>query len=112
MYVRRFENDENATAPAQRVHITHDIDTDLDFRSFKLGSFGFGNFTLELDFTRGVFQDYLDFIEERGFLLSVRAGLDIIKGTASWILETIDPATGLFFFLITTYAFCEISPTL
>ena len=55
-YTIRFENDPNATAPAQRVLISHILDNDLDARSFRLGSFGFGDFTRELPFTRAFVQ--------------------------------------------------------
>ena len=46
-YKIRFENLINGTAPAQRVFITSDLDSDLDYRTFRLGPFGFGNFTYE-----------------------------------------------------------------
>jgi hypothetical protein len=55
-YTIRFENDPNATAPAQRVFIRHQLDDDLDPRTFRVGSFGFGNFTRELTFTRAFVQ--------------------------------------------------------
>ena len=90
----RFENDENATAPAQRVLITHNVDSDLDLRTFKLGSFGFGNFTKELDYTRAIYQDTIDFREQLGYVLNVRSGIDIVNEQAVWIMETIDPSTG------------------
>ena len=43
-YTIRFENHENASAPAQRVFVKHKLDDDLDLRTFKVGSFGFSNF--------------------------------------------------------------------
>ena len=46
-YKIRFENFINATAPAQKVFITSDLDSDLDYRTFRLGPVGFGNFTYE-----------------------------------------------------------------
>ena len=46
-YKIRFENFINATAPAQKVFITSDLDSDLDYRTFRLGPAGFGNFTYE-----------------------------------------------------------------
>ena len=46
-YKIRFENVINATAPAQKVFITSDLDSDLDYRTFRLGPVGFGNFTYE-----------------------------------------------------------------
>ena len=47
-YKIRFENAANASAPAQRVIIRHKLDEDLDIRSFRVASFGFGNFTKEV----------------------------------------------------------------
>lgn len=55
-YTIRFENDPNATAPAQRVFIRHEFDDDLDPRTFRIGSFGFGNFTKDLPLTRAFIQ--------------------------------------------------------
>ena len=46
-YKIRFENLINTTAPAQKVFITSNLDSDLDYRTFRLGPFGFGNFTYE-----------------------------------------------------------------
>ena len=43
-YTIRFENDANATAPAQNVIIKHQLDKDLDISTFRLGSFGFGDY--------------------------------------------------------------------
>ena len=47
-YKIRFENDANATAPAQNVIILHTLDQDLDIRTFRITGFGFGNFTKRL----------------------------------------------------------------
>ncbi|WAR12068.1 WAPA-like protein, partial [Mya arenaria] len=43
-YTIRFENNENATAPAQRVQIEHSYSEFLDDRTFTIGKFGFGKF--------------------------------------------------------------------
>ena len=55
-YKIRFENDPNATAPAQRVLIKHQLDDDLDVRSFRIGSFGFGDFTRDVTVRRAFLQ--------------------------------------------------------
>ena len=55
-YKIRFENDPNATAPAQRVFIEHTFDSDLNPRTFRVGTFGFGNFTHELEMDRSFLQ--------------------------------------------------------
>ena len=55
-YTIRFENDLNATAPAQIVVVTHQFDRDLDIRTFRLGPLGFGSFTREISFNTAVLQ--------------------------------------------------------
>jgi len=55
-YKIRYENDANATAPAQRVYIEHIFDDDLNPRTFKVGTFGFGNYTHELPMDRSTLQ--------------------------------------------------------
>ena len=55
-YTIRFENHENASAPAQRVYIVHTIDDDLDLRTFKVGSFGFGAFNRTIENGKTYFQ--------------------------------------------------------
>ena len=55
-YRIRFENDPNATAPAQRVFIRSFLDEDLDIRSFRVGSFGFGDFIRNVTTSRSILQ--------------------------------------------------------
>ena len=55
-YTIRFENDPNATAPAQIVIVSHVLDTDLDVRTFRLGSFGFGSFSRDVMFSTAILQ--------------------------------------------------------
>ena len=55
-YKIRFENDPNATAPAQHVIILHTLDHDLDLRTFRVTAFGFGNFTRKLTNARASVQ--------------------------------------------------------
>ena len=55
-YNIRFENDPNATAPAQHVIILHTLDQDLDIRTFRITGFGFGNFIKKLSNSRASLQ--------------------------------------------------------
>ena len=55
-YTIRFENDPNATAPAQIVVVTHIFDRDLDIRTFRLGPLGFGSFTQEISYNTAILQ--------------------------------------------------------
>lgn len=94
-YTIRFENDALlASAPAKEVIITLPLDPDLDPRTFRLGSFGFGEFTIPVPPDRAFYQTRLDFVAERGFYLDFVAGVDVAKGEAFWRLTTVDPLTG------------------
>ncbi|NCS06775.1 MAG: hypothetical protein GPJ07_09250, partial [Microcystis aeruginosa G13-07] len=93
-YTIRFENQASATAPAQTVYITHPLDSDVDFRTFRLGSFGWGGLTFNVPENRSFYNQRVDLTEEHGFLVDVFAGIDIQKGEAFWTLTTIDPETG------------------
>ena len=55
-YKIRFENDPNATAPAQRVVIQTHLDDDLDIRSFRVGTYGFGNFVRNVTANQAILQ--------------------------------------------------------
>lgn len=55
-YRIRFENDPNATAPAQNVVIRTVLDGDLDIRSFRIGTFGFGDFVRNITSNQAVLQ--------------------------------------------------------
>jgi hypothetical protein len=94
-YTIRFENDPTfATAPAQSVRITQQLDADLDYRSFRVGDFGFGEIFVDVPEDQGFYIDQLDLTEELGILLDVVAGIDTIDGEAFWQLRAIDPTTG------------------
>jgi hypothetical protein len=94
-YTIRFENDPTqATAPAQRVVIEQTLDSDLDLRTFRLGSFGFGSHYFAVPANRSSFQARLDVREDLGLYVDVTAGIDVVNGRAFWIFQSIDPATG------------------
>lgn len=59
-YKIRFENDPNATAPAQRVLIRNVLDSDLDIRSFRVGTFGFGDFIRNVTTNRATIQVFFN----------------------------------------------------
>jgi hypothetical protein len=94
-YTIRFENDPKlASAPAQVVRITQQLDSDLDFRTFRVGDFGFGETLIDVPDNRAFYQTRLDLVAERGIYVDVYAGIDIAKGEVFWELRSIDPATG------------------
>ncbi|MCL1475466.1 calcium-binding protein [Argonema antarcticum] len=94
-YTIRFENDPVfATAPAQTVRVTQQLDSDLDFRTFRVGDFGFGDTFIDVPDNRAFYQTRLDLTATQGIYVDVAAGIDITKGEAFWEFTSIDPATG------------------
>ncbi|MBO9703534.1 MAG: hypothetical protein J7604_25220 [Sporocytophaga sp.] len=94
-YTIRFENDpEFATAPAQKVVIRTPIDPHLNIYSFRLGSFGFGDFVFEVPANSTYYTSRLDVKDSLKVVVDVIAGIDVVKKEAFWIFESSDPRTG------------------
>ncbi len=93
-YTIRFENAADASAPAQEVVVTQQLDADLDWRSFRVDDFGFGDQRIQQDGKAAFYGKRLDFSATRGFMLDVAASIDVSTGIVTWKLTTIDPATG------------------
>lgn len=94
-YTIRFENDpELATAPAQVVRITEQLDADLDFRTFRVGDFAIGATVVDVPDNRAFYADRIDLTDELGVLVDVVAGIDVATGEAFWEFSAIDPNTG------------------
>ena len=124
-YTIRFENDPNATAPAQVVVVTHEFDSDLDIRTFRLGPIGFGSFTRDISFNTAIrqvsigiyyrhkllhetshkliytcLQEIVNLTESHGVFVRIRAGLDVTSNQAIWELTTFDSVTGKVTYLL------------
>ncbi|WP_208492147.1 putative Ig domain-containing protein [aff. Roholtiella sp. LEGE 12411] len=93
-YTIRFENQATATAPAQQVVITQQLDPDLDFRTYRVGDFGWGDLFFDVPDNRAFYNDRLDLTATKGYYVDVSAGIDITTGEAFWTITTIDPETG------------------
>ncbi|MBI2875792.1 MAG: right-handed parallel beta-helix repeat-containing protein, partial [Candidatus Tectomicrobia bacterium] len=93
-YTIRFENAANATAPAQQVVITQQLDPDLDWRTFRVDDFGWGDLRFELPGDKPFYNQRLDLREELGFFVDVSSSIDVQTGLATWTITTIDPETG------------------
>lgn len=95
-YTIRYENDpELASAPAQVVRITQQLDSDLDVRTFRLGDFGFGDTFVDVPDNQAFYQTRLDLTDTHNIYVNVIAGVDIASGQAFWEFSSIDPETGL-----------------
>lgn len=94
-YTIQFENDPAfATAAAARVKITCPLDEHADPTTFRLGNFGFGEYTFEVPPLSGYYNNRIN-MDSLGYWLDVTASIQVPENEAYWIFQTIDPATGV-----------------
>ncbi|XP_064637828.1 uncharacterized protein LOC135494016 [Lineus longissimus] len=93
-YKIRFENVENASAPAQKVVIKTEISESVELRTFRLGPIGFGEIALDLDYSKAMHRSALDLSRSRSYAVRIQAGIDVIERTAWWELTTVNASTG------------------
>lgn len=113
----RFENIENASAPAQVVKVSSKIHENFDLRTVRLISFGFNSFSMRFDessrssyFSEAVaYDDELlpSFVQDQ-YEIRVLGTVDLTKREIFWQFRTIDVLTGLtykflFYILCITY---------
>lgn len=92
-YTIHFENKPTATAPAQTVTISQQLDSDLDLSTFELGRFGFGDLAVEPPAGRQFFSTRVDARATRGVLVDVQAELNSSTGVVTWTFSSVDPQT-------------------
>jgi hypothetical protein len=111
-YKIQFENDpEFATAPAQKVIIYCPLHVNINPNTLRLGDFGFGSFNFTVPPNTTAYVQRLDVRDSLGVFVDITAGLDIINRRAFWILESIDPATGLASTLPANAGFLPVNDT-
>lgn len=93
-YTVRFENVATATAPAQEVVITQQLDADLDWNSFEVGGFGWGGLYFPVPEGRQFYSARLDLRDSLGYFVDFEAGVNVATGVATWRFASIDPLTG------------------
>ena len=93
-YTINFENEPTAGLPAQEVTITQQLDSGLNWQSFRLGSFGWGGTTYTVPANTAFYQTQIDLSATLGYDVDVTATIDERTGIATWVFTTIDPATG------------------
>jgi hypothetical protein len=65
-YAIKFENKPDATAPAQTVVVTQQLDANLDWSTFQLGSFGFGDIVINVPSGQTSYSTRVDAVASRG----------------------------------------------
>ena len=95
-YIINFENDPDfATAPAQKVTVTHEFDPHVNMYSLRLGEFGFRNLIFNVPPNSSSYNTRLDVRDSLGIYVDVTAGINVGNHTAFWIFQSIDPSTGM-----------------
>jgi RHS repeat-associated protein len=87
-----FENSSTASAPAQVVVITDQLDPNLDWSTFQLGSISFGSTTVTVPAGLSSYSTTVSISSTLS--VDIDASLDINTGLVTWTLTSIDPATG------------------
>jgi hypothetical protein len=96
-YAVHFENLANATAAAQIVVVTDQLDAGtMDLDTFQLGPISFADFTLAPRPAAQSFKGGIDLRPDQDLQVVVTAALDKSTGLLTWRFASVDPATGQF----------------
>ncbi len=98
-YTIQFENDPQfATAPAQEVVITNQLDADMDLSTFELGTMGWGSVVVPVPAGLRSFATSVDTTNQDGSPLRVNIQATLNPGTGLFTIRftSVDPATGMF----------------
>jgi uncharacterized repeat protein (TIGR01451 family)/uncharacterized repeat protein (TIGR02543 family) len=94
-YALYFENLSTATAPAQDIVITDQLDTaKVDLNTFSLGSIAFGDNIVTPSVGLTDFKTDVDLRPANNIIVRISASLDKNTGQLTWRFNSIDPATG------------------
>lgn len=95
-YTVDFENDPSATAPAQQVLITDQLNPHLDWSTFRLTEVGFGSVNIAIPPNSQHFETTVSITENgQDFNVQIEAGIDLSTGLFTAEFQSIDPNTQL-----------------
>jgi RHS repeat-associated protein len=89
-YKIEFENEPNATAPAQLVRIECKLDPGLDAATIRLGTFAFGDFSTNVVFTSNRFSETVDVRATTGTYVLLQAVPDALGLKMIWVFQALD----------------------
>ena len=95
-YVINFENSSEATAPAQQVWITDNLDMNVfDLNTFEAGVMKIGDRMItDIPFNTQNYTWTVDMRPEMDLITEIQLTLNKSTGVATWYFKSIDPATG------------------
>ncbi|MCA9047393.1 MAG: cadherin repeat domain-containing protein, partial [Planctomycetaceae bacterium] len=93
-YTVRFENLDTATAPAQEVFVTQQLDSDLNLSTFEFRSFGWSGVEFAVPAGLQAFNKVIDLRPTQNLIVDVAAALDRSTGEINWTFRSLDPLTG------------------
>ncbi|HEV3197908.1 MAG TPA: SBBP repeat-containing protein [Bryobacteraceae bacterium] len=94
-YFVEFENKANASAPAQDVTVTDQLNPTLvDVTTLSFGAMGFGSHVIPLPGGSSDFTTNVDLRPSQSLIVVVTAHFDPPTNTITWKFHSIDPATG------------------
>ncbi len=95
-YIINFENIATATAPAQTIVVTDQLDVSkYDLTTFAFGETTIGNLSFAPQNNRTSFFRDFDLRPANNIIARIEANLDTTSGLLTWRLRSIDPSTGL-----------------
>jgi len=92
-YQIHFQNKPTATAPAAQVVVTDQLDSNLNWSTFQLGTIHFNTYTVTVPAGRMFYQTRVDATATLGVYVDVTASFNLQTGVATWTLTAIDPTT-------------------
>jgi hypothetical protein len=95
-YIIDFENKATATAPAQEVVVTDQLDVSkFDLNTFSFGDVTIGKMRLSPLPNKNTLNKDVDLRPTNNIIARIAAALDTQTGIITWRFQSIDPATGL-----------------
>jgi RHS repeat-associated protein len=92
-YAVLFENEPTASAPAQIVTVTEQLDPNLDWNTFQLSQIGFGSTLIQVPQGLTTFSTQVDATATLGVLVDITAGINLKTGLVTWTFTSLDPTT-------------------
>lgn len=96
-YTIRFQNDPlKASAPAQEVFVTQQLDPNLDWTTFELGDVGFGALVISVPPGLKEYHTQVNYqnLDGSPLLVDFTGTLDLATGIVKWTFRSLDPESG------------------